>query len=142
LEPAKVNEMSRIHVRCGTAFIVWLFLVGLVVFRCFQLAWEGLFDSDPSRLELILSRPLLLPLVAGASFEILRFAGRHPTNVFLRPLLAPGLWFQRLTTRECTDDQCEVAVRSLEAILTAEAARSAPLSVDDVGNSEGDEVFA
>lgn len=113
LEPERVNAMSRIHVRCGTAFIVWLFLIGLVVFRGAQLT----FLEDASRLEIILSRPLLLPLIAGISFELLRFAGRHADNPALRLVMAPGLWFQRLTTRECTPEQCEVAIRSLEIVL-------------------------
>jgi uncharacterized protein YqhQ len=116
LEPEQVNAMSRIHVRCGTAFIVWLFLVGVIVFRVAQLT----FLADASRLEIILSRPVLLPLIAGVSFEVLRFAGRHADNVALRAVLAPGLWFQRLTTRECTPAQCEVAIRSLEVVLAHE----------------------
>lgn len=116
LQPEAVNRMSRIHVRCGTAFIVWLFIVGLLVFRVAQLTWlEG-----AGRLEIILTRPLLLPIIAGVSFELLRFAGRHADSAPLRIVLAPGLWFQRLTTRECTPEQCEVAIRSLEAVLEHE----------------------
>ena len=119
LEPARVNEMSRIHVRCGTAFIVWLFLVGLIVFRGAQLT----FLEGAGRLEIIGARPLLLPIIAGLSFELLRFAGKHADNGLLRGVLAPGLWFQRLTTRECTPEQCEVAIRSLEVVLEHERAR-------------------
>jgi uncharacterized protein YqhQ len=127
LEPEAVNAMSRIHVRCGTAFIVWLFLVGVLVFRVAQLT----FLEDASRLEIILTRPVLLPLIAGLSFELLRFAGRHADNRLLRMVLAPGLWFQRLTTRECTPEQCEVAIRSLEVVLEHEQARA------DAGTSSG-----
>ncbi len=119
LTPAAVNQMSRIHVRCGTAFIVWLFLVGLIVFRGAQLT----FLEDASRFEIILARPVLLPIIAGLSFELLRFAGRHADNVALRAVLAPGLWFQRLTTRECTPEQCEVAIESLNVVLAHEASR-------------------
>lgn len=123
LEPEPVNAMSRIHVRCGTAFIVWLFLVGVLVFRVAQLT----FLEDASRLEIIATRPVLLPIIAGLSFELLRFAGQHADNRALRLILAPGLWFQRLTTRECTTEQCEVAIRSLEVVLEHEQAReSAP----------------
>lgn len=120
LDPERVNGMSRIHVRCGTAFIVWLFLVGLLVFRVAQLT----FLQDAGRLEIIATRPILLPIIAGLSFELLRFAGRHADNVALRAVLAPGLWFQRLTTRECTPEQCEVAIRSLEVVLDHERARA------------------
>lgn len=119
LEPEAVNEMSRIHVRCGTAFIVWLFLVGLVVFRIAQLT----FLEGAERWEIIGARPLLLPIIAGLSFELLRFAGKHADNRALRVVLAPGLWFQRLTTRPCTPEQCEVAIRSLEAVLDHERSR-------------------
>ncbi|MCW2956044.1 MAG: metal-dependent enzyme [Thermoleophilia bacterium] len=121
LEPERVNEMSRIHVRCGTAFIVWVFLVGLIVFR----AAQATFLADASRWEIIAARPLLLPLIAGLSFEILRFAGRHADNPGLRVLLAPGLWFQRLTTRECSPEQCEVAIKSLRVVVDFELERAA-----------------
>lgn len=116
LEPAKVNEMSRIHVRCGTAFIVWVFIIGLLVFRLAQLT----FLEGAPVWQVIAARPILLPIIAGLSFEILRFAGMHADNPALRVLLAPGLWFQRLTTRECTPEQCEVAIRSLETVLEHE----------------------
>jgi uncharacterized protein YqhQ len=121
LEPEAVNGMSRIHVRCGTAFIVWLFLVGLIVFRGAQLT----FLEDAEWWQIILARPVLLPIIAGLSFELLRFAGKHADNTLLRAVLAPGLWFQRLTTRECTPEQCEVAIASLEVVLDHEKARAA-----------------
>ncbi|MCW2920367.1 MAG: hypothetical protein JWL76_241 [Thermoleophilia bacterium] len=119
LEPEAVNGMSRIHVRCGTAFIVWLFLVGLVVFRIAQVT----FLKGADTWEIILARPLLLPIIAGLSFELLRFAGKHADNSALRVILAPGLWFQRLTTRECTPEQCEVAIKSLEVVVEHERSR-------------------
>ncbi len=119
LEPEAVNAMSRIHVRCGTAFIVWLFLVGLIVFRIAQLT----FLEGANRWEIIGARPLLLPIIAGLSFELLRFAGKHADNAALRVVLAPGLWFQRLTTRECTPEQCEVAIKSLEVVVDHEHSR-------------------
>lgn len=121
LEPERVNAMSRIHVRCGTAFIVWLFIIGLFVFRIAQVT----FLDGAATWQIIAARPLLLPLIAGLSFEILRFAGKHADNPGLRVLLAPGLWFQRLTTRECTPEQCEVAIASLNAVLDHEHGRSA-----------------
>ena len=120
LEPERVNEMSRIHVRCGTAFIVWVFLTGVLVFRVAQKT----FLEDATWWEIVLARPVLLPIIAGLSFELLRFAGRHADNVALRAVLAPGLWFQRLTTRECTPEQCEVAIASLERVLEHEQERA------------------
>lgn len=121
LDPDRVNAMSRIHVRCGTAFIVWLFLIGVLVFRIAQKT----FLEDATRLEIILARPVLLPIIAGVSFEVLRFAGQHADNAALRAVLAPGLWFQRLTTRECAPDQCEVAIESLRVVLDHEDIRRA-----------------
>ncbi len=131
LVPTTVNAMSRIHVRCGTAFIVWLFIVGLLVFRIAQLT----FLEDANRLEIIAARPLLLPLIAGLSFELLRFAGKHADNAALRAVLAPGLWFQRLTTRECTPEQCEVAIRSLKEVVEFERTMSAdPMRENETGD--------
>lgn len=127
LDPVAVNEQSRIHVRCGTAFIVWLFLIGLLVFRGAQLTF---LEGAPTW-QVIAVRPILLPIIAGLSFEILRFAGRHADNPGLRVLLAPGLWFQRLTTRECTPQQCEVAIASLEAVLEHQRA------ADEVRDRDG-----
>ncbi|MCW2949844.1 MAG: metal-dependent enzyme [Thermoleophilia bacterium] len=120
LEPEAVNAMSRIHVRCGTAFIVWLFIIGLFVFRLAQVT----FLDGASTWQIILARPLLLPLIAGISFEILRFAGKHADNPVLRVFLAPGLWFQRLTTRPCRADQCAVAIASLQSVLEFERAHA------------------
>ncbi len=131
LEPKAVNEMSRIHVRCGTAFIVWLFLVGLIVFRIAQVT----FLEGANRWEIIGARPLLLPIIAGLSFELLRFAGKHADNGALRIVLAPGLWFQRLTTRECTPEQCEVAIRSLEEVVAFEKSMADdPEHADETGD--------
>lgn len=136
LEPEAVNAMSRIHVRCGTAFIVWLFLVGVLVFRAAQLT----FLEDAGRLEIIATRPVLLPIIAGLSFELLRFAGRHADNAVLRGVLAPGLWFQRLTTRECTPEQCEVAIEALQVVLDHEATRAG--TVDEHASEDEYQVLA
>jgi uncharacterized protein YqhQ len=74
---------------------------------------------------LILSRILLLPVIAGIAYELIRFAGKHSDNRLLMKLLAPGLWLQRLTTREPTLDQLEVSIRALEEVLEKEG-RLAP----------------
>lgn len=135
LEPEAVNAMSRIHVRCGTAFIVWLFIVGMLVFRVAQVT----FLEGANRWEIIAARPILLPIIAGLSFELLRFAGKHADNTLLRGILAPGLWFQRLTTRECTPEQCEVAIRSLQAVVEHEQARAATSANAAAADKDPDE---
>jgi uncharacterized protein YqhQ len=78
------------------------------------------FFGRPAWYWLILSRILALPLIAGIAYEIIRFAGRHPHNPFLRTLLAPGLWLQRLTTRQPSLDQVEVSIRALREVLRLE----------------------
>ncbi len=121
LDPVRVNEQSRIHVRCGTAFLLWVFVVAIIVFGIY-----GWLRPDAGVPELVMSRIVFLPLIAGLSFELIRWAGRRPNNRLVRGVLAPGLWLQYLTTRECTPDQCEVAIRSLESVLGREAETSGP----------------
>ncbi len=69
---------------------------------------------------LIVSRIALLPVIAGIAYELIRFAGKHADNRILMTLLAPGLWLQRLTTREPTLDQLEVSIRALREVLELE----------------------
>jgi uncharacterized protein YqhQ len=111
----------------------------MLVFRVAQVT----FLEGAPIWEVILARPLLLPLIAGLSFELLRFAGKHADNTILRGVLAPGLWFQRLTTRECTPDQCEVAIRSLQVVVDHEQARAKdPAHVDEAGTEDEYQVLA
>ena len=73
---------------------------------------------------LIASRVLLLPVIAGLAYELIRYAGKHQDNRVLMTLLAPGLWLQRLTTREPTDDQVEVSIQALQRVMEKEAAET------------------
>jgi uncharacterized protein YqhQ len=111
LEPERVQRFSLIHPRCGTAFLLWVMVVAVFVFA---------FLGRPTWYWLILSRILLLPLIAGIAYELIRFAGKHSGNRVLMTLLAPGLWLQRLTTREPTLDQIEVSIRALREVLRVE----------------------
>jgi len=108
-------RQSRIHPRCGTSFILVVMLISILVFSC--LGWSVWYWR-------ILSRLALLPVVAGISYEIIRLAGRHKDAAWTRILLAPGLWSQYITTREPTQDQVEVAMKALEAVLEKERAPS------------------
>ena len=111
LEPESVQRHSLIHVRCGTAFLLYVMVIAIFVFAFFgKLPWYWL----------IASRILALPLIAGLAYEVIRFAGRHSSNPVLRAVLAPGLWLQRLTTREPTLDQIEVSIRALREVLRLE----------------------
>jgi uncharacterized protein YqhQ len=111
LEPARVQRFSLIHPRCGTAFLLWVMVIAIFVFA---------FFGQPAWYWLIASRILLLPVIAGIAYELIRFAGKHTENRLLMTLLAPGLWLQRLTTREPSLDQLEVSIRALREVLRLE----------------------
>jgi uncharacterized protein YqhQ len=111
LVPAKVAPYSLLHVRCGTAFLLYVMVVAIFVFA---------FVGQPAWYWLIATRILLLPLIAGIAYEIIRFAGKNAKNPALKGLLAPGMWLQRLTTREPTLDQIEVSIRALKEVLRLE----------------------
>ncbi len=111
LEPEVVQRHSLIHVRCGTAFLLYVMVIAIFVFA---------FVGQPGWFWLIVSRIALLPVIAGIAYEVIRFAGKHPTNPILRTVLAPGLWLQRLTTRAPSLDQIEVSIRALHEVLRLE----------------------
>lgn len=105
-----VKKFPRLHPRCGTAFLLIVMLVSIFVFAF--LGWPELWLR-------ILSRIILLPLVAGISYELIRFSARSK-NSFVRLATLPGLWLQYLTTREPDDSMLEVAIKSLESVLPPE----------------------
>jgi uncharacterized protein YqhQ len=111
LVPERVQRYSLIHPRCGTAFLLWVMVIAIFVFA---------FFGRPPIFWLIATRILLLPVIAGIAYELIRFAGKHSDNSILMALLAPGLWLQRLTTREPTLDQIEVSIRALQEVLRVE----------------------
>jgi len=111
LVPERVQKFSLIHPRCGTAFLLWVMVIAIFVFA---------FLGRPPLPWLIASRILLLPLIAGLAYELIRFAGKHTDNRVLMKLLAPGLWLQRLTTRQPSLDQLEVSIRALKEVLHVE----------------------
>jgi len=111
LEPERVQRFSLIHPRCGTAFLLWVMVIAIFVFA---------FFGRPAWYWLIASRILLLPVIAGLAYEVIRFAGKHTDNRIVLTVLAPGLWLQRLTTREPTLDQLEVSIRALREVLALE----------------------
>jgi uncharacterized protein YqhQ len=117
LEPETVQRYSLIHPRCGTAFLLWVMVIAIFVFA---------FFGRPAWYWLIATRILLLPVIAGLAYELIRFAGKHSRNRVLMTLLAPGLWLQRLTTREPTLDQIEVSIRALQTVLTLERRGTSP----------------
>jgi len=116
LEPEEVQRHSLVHVRCGTAFLLWVMVIAILVFSVL---------GRPPLLWLIVSRVVALPLIAGLAYEVIRLAARYNRFVLVRAILAPGLGLQRLTTREPTLDQVAVSIRALERVLAAEKGHAA-----------------
>lgn len=102
-----VMRSSRLHKRCGTSFIFFVMLVSIVLF---------FFIQVDNVAEKVILRILLMPVVAGISYEIIRLAGRTD-NVFIKILSDPGMWIQRMTTREPDESMAEVAIASVEAVF-------------------------
>ncbi len=106
------KKFSRFHPRCGTSFIFVMLALSIMVYSLPFITWENALIR-------VLFKLLLLPVIVGGGFELLMLTGRH-NNLFTRILAAPGLWMQRLTTKEPDGSQIEVAIRSLKAALPGE----------------------
>ena len=105
-----VRKYTRFHPRCGTSFLVIVLLLSILVSS--MVSWDNLWMRVGLKV-------LCLPIIMSLSYECIKFAGRH-ANLFTRILSAPGLWTQRLTTREPDDSMIECAIRSLELVLPSE----------------------
>jgi uncharacterized protein YqhQ len=102
------QKFSTLHPRCGTSFLLVVMIVSILVFSIAH------FDSFTGKL---LSRIVLLPIVAGISYEIIRYSAKHPKSL-LRVVTLPGLLLQKITTKPPDDTQVEIAIRALEEALT------------------------
>lgn len=109
LTPESVKKYTRFHPRCGTSFIFIVLFISIIVFSVFRLPWNNIF------LRLLCKLPLL-PVIVGIGYEIIRLAGKYD-NIFTRIISAPGLWLQRLTTREPDLDVIEVAIAALKPCI-------------------------
>jgi uncharacterized protein YqhQ len=112
LEADRVQRFTTVHVRCGTSFLLVVILVSILVFSA--VPWR-------SALERLGYKLLLLPVVAGVAYEIIKFAGSRKGWRWVRLLLSPGLLMQRITTQEPSDDQIEVAIKAFQSVREAEA---------------------
>ena len=112
LTPENARQFYTLHPRCGTSFLMFVMVISLILFSL--LGWPNLAMR-------LLSRILLIPVVAGLSYELLRWAGRSDSWL-VRILSVPGLWLQKITTNEPTDEQLEVAIASMKAVLVDEDA--------------------
>lgn len=102
------RSMSRLHPRCGTSFLVYVMIISIILFSF--VSWGNMWVRLGMKL-------LLLPVVAGISYEIIRWAGRSKNKVVC-VISRPGMWLQNITTREPDDSQLEVAIESMKAVLT------------------------
>lgn len=102
------RNMSRLHPRCGTSFLVFVMVISIVLFSF--ISWDNMWTRLGMRL-------LLLPVVAGISYEIIRWAGKSKSKVVCI-ISRPGMWLQKITTREPDDSQLEVAITAMKAVLT------------------------
>jgi uncharacterized protein YqhQ len=116
LIPARAKLYSRLHPRCGTSFLLIVMVLSIFVFAPIGLpAWYWL----------VLSRILGIPLIAGLSYEVIKWAGKNRRKRWVRALMWPGLMLQNLTTREPDEEQLAVAIAALEAVLAVESPRDA-----------------
>lgn len=120
-----VKKQSRFHPRCGTSFMFVMILLGIIA---------GLFVTWDNKLLRVLIKLLLLPIVMGIGYEFLMFAGKHD-NIIVRILSAPGLWMQRITTREPDDSQIECAIASIKAAMPDEFPPEKEESADNAEDS-------
>jgi uncharacterized protein YqhQ len=111
LTPARAKLYSRLHPRCGTSFLLIVMIMAIFVFAPIGL---------PSWWILVLTRILGVPLIAGLSFEVIKFAGRNRQRGWVRAVMYPGLQLQRLTTREPDLDQLAVSIAALNTVLAVE----------------------
>jgi uncharacterized protein YqhQ len=112
LTVANAKKQSRFHPRCGTSFILIVFVISIIVYT--------LVPKEPDFIKNLMIRLAFLPLIAGVSYEYLKISARYSKNKFTQLFVAPGLWLQRLTTKEPSNDQLEVALNSLKIALKRE----------------------
>jgi uncharacterized protein YqhQ len=117
LEPEAVDRYPKEHVRCGTNFLIIVMIITIFVFTLF---------GTPSLPWRILSRVIAIPLIAAISYEALRLGARFPGSVWMRALMAPGLWLQRITTQQPDRSQIEVAIASFHELLRRERQAGVP----------------
>lgn len=139
LTPENARSFPRLHVRCGTAFLIMVMIIAIFVYTVVPLnaliaAW-GVPDGAPKLALVVLSRIVLMPVIAGVSYEItVRWAGSHPDNPLVKVVLWPGMQMQYLTTNEPDDGMLECAIAAMKLVLEreeVEAARAAQVEQEE-----------
>lgn len=132
LTPENARQFPRLHVRCGTAFLIMVMLIAIVVYTVLPL--DGIIASlgisgPAAFVLLIVARIVFLPIIAGISYEItVKWAGSHPENPLVKVVLWPGMQMQRLTTNEPDDSMLECAIAAMKLVVENEAPISKNLS--------------
>lgn len=121
LVPETVDRYSTLHVRCGTNFLMIVMVLTILIFALF---------GNPGIWWRIGSRIIAIPVIAGLAFEMLRLGAKYEDSAFMRGLMAPGLWLQKITTQPPDRGQIEVAIASFNEVLRREAERAAPGPVE------------
>ena len=116
LNVENVREQKRFHPRCGTSFMILMFLISVIITNVVQILFKGIYDSA---VVWIAVKILLIPLTCGVGYEVLKLCGRYD-NIVTRIISAPGLWLQRITTKEPDDSMIEIAIAALNACNTEE----------------------
>ena len=127
LTPENARSFPRLHVRCGTAFLIMVMILAIFIYTVTPLnalidAW-GVPAGAPKLILVIIVRIILLPVIAGVAYEVtVKWAGKHPSNPLVKVVLWPGMQMQRLTTREPDDGQIECAIAAMKIVLEREKA--------------------
>jgi uncharacterized protein YqhQ len=124
LDAAMIQRYQTMHVRCGTSFLLMVMVIAILVYSLIPVkvitGWMGTDARAVTLAVAILLRILLLPLIAGLAYEVIKWAGKAPDNRLVKIVLWPGLQLQRMTTREPEDDMIEVAVVAMSAVIACE----------------------
>lgn len=121
LEVERVKAYSTAHPRCGTAFLLVVMVVAILVFA---------FLGRPPMLWRVLSRVALIPVIAAVSYEVIRFSGAHARHPLVRAIIYPSLWLQSLTTRRPDEGQIEVAIHAMKTAIAADEGREVEAEVE------------
>jgi uncharacterized protein YqhQ len=128
LTVAQARRQGRFHPRCGTSFMLIVVLLAIAVFAVVDSLFVVVFGHSQSLLERFLTHVLMLPVIGGLGFELLKLSGRMRHSPVVRVLITPGLWLQRITTQEPDDSQLEVALAALRHALAEDESSAAAVA--------------
>jgi uncharacterized protein YqhQ len=123
LEPEAIRKYSKAHVRCGGSFLFVVLIIAILVFSFVS------YFIGKNMLLVVLSRIVLVPVIAGMGYEFIHFGANHVNNIIIKILLAPGMWLQSLTTREPDDKQLEVGIAAMKAAIEGDMDVPPPVAV-------------